>query len=656
MIVIYILTVLVSGSILTYLSINNISNFKELTEKRITEEEKTSIELYRQTFQSTLETVSESLVKKMERVDLTKGKGSLVLDEKLVKNYMVVNKNGVLVRPHFIPSSFELNYYDTSFSYTQRYQQAEQLEFAQKDYSSAERLYSNSLKYTIFEADSAKVYNALARLKIKKNDQKSALSIYKKLITEFQYTLNDFGFPYAYFALNQLLKIDDSELQNDKQEIIVTFLNELYLNNIPYNNATHDLITDIKNNVGKIENGTGKVWVDSLMLSISKNILDIQNYEEPMRAIATEQFTNQLPHLNDFLVINSTNRTDEIMLLYELPDNNIGFIVQLKDIDNLVLSNLNVSKGNFEYNVELIDATVNSHFFDKDYILQSHFSPYFDEKQVQIRLKDSNTVGDFIFKRKLFTAIGLILLLGAMIIGLLTLIQDVNRKKRMAKLRADFISNVTHELKTPLTSINMFADSIVLNRVKLEKDVKKYATVIVKESEKLKRMINNILDFSRKENDKLTYHLKKEDLAEIINAIMDEMNYWLEIHNFEVNLTIEKNIRAVVDQEGMKQVLSNLITNAIKYSDSEKKIFIRLYQKEGKAFIEIEDRGIGIPEDKLGSIFEKFYRVNSKENESISGTGLGLTVSKDIIEAQNGRLYVSSILNEGSKFTIELKI
>ena len=168
LIVIYILTVLISGSILTYLSINNISNFEELTEKRITEEEKTTIELYSQGFQSTLEQLSESLVKRMQQVDLTKEKGNLLSDEKLVRNYMVVNKNGVLVRPHFIPSSFELNYYDTSFSYTQRYQQGEQSEFVQKDYSSAENLYTSSLKYTIFKSDSAKVYNALARLKIKK--------------------------------------------------------------------------------------------------------------------------------------------------------------------------------------------------------------------------------------------------------------------------------------------------------------------------------------------------------------------------------------------------------------------------------------------------------------------------------------------------------
>ena len=226
----------------------------------------------------------------------------------------------------------------------------------------------------------------------------------------------------------------------------------------------------------------------------------------------------------------------------------------------------------------------------------------------------------------------------------------------MEKLRADFVANVTHELKTPLTSINMFADSILLNRVKNEKDIKKYANVIVKESEKLKRMVNNILDFSRKESDKLNFQLQKHNLAKIIQNIMLEMNYWLEIHKFEVQLNIEDPIVANVDPEGLKQVLSNLITNAIKYSDTEKKIEIRLYKKAEKAYIEVADHGIGIPDDKLPHIFEKFYRVNSNKNENIGGTGLGLTVSAAIIEAQHGKLRVKSTLNKGSTFTIVFTI
>jgi signal transduction histidine kinase len=656
LIIVYLVTVIVAGSILTYLGINNISNFKELTEKRITEEEKAILEDYSKRFHTSLENLSESLVKKIQQDSLSPENGALKLEGKLIKNYMIASKNGVLLRPRFVSNGFKPTPIKSSPLYNKRFHKAEQYEFIDKEFSKAETAYLNTIKYAQLPSDSAKTYNALARLKNKTGDQEGALVLYKKLITEFNFTCNNFGFPYSYFSIDQLLKIDDSSLQTDKEELVVVFLQALLNYKTPYTNTTIDLIASMKNKPEETFTLKNKALVDSLMLSVSNVIKDIDNYGPAMNSIATGNQKNQSLLLNDFQVIQSENNRDEILLLYPLAEHSVGFIVPIEAIDNIILKNLNLSDTNFEYTLNIVDAGINNNFFNNDLIIQSNFSPYFTEKRLQIALKDKRIVTDFVFKRKLTTAIGLILLLGAMIIGLVILSRDVNRKKRMAKLRADFVANVTHELKTPLTSINMFADSILLNRVKNEKDIKKYANVIVKESEKLKRMVNNILDFSRKESDKLNFQLQKYNLAEIIQDIMLEMNYWLEIHKFEVQLNIEDAIVANVDPEGLKQVLSNLITNAIKYSDTEKKIEIRLYKKTEKAYIEVSDHGIGIPEDKLPHIFEKFYRVNSNKNENITGTGLGLTVSAAIIEAQQGELRVKSTLNKGSTFTIIFNI
>jgi signal transduction histidine kinase len=638
------------------LGINNISNFKELTEKRITEEEKAILEDYSKHFHTSLENLSESLVKKIQQDSLSTENGALKLEEKLVKNYLITSKNGALLRPRFISNAFKPTPIKASPLFNKRFHKAERYEFIDKEFSKAETAYLNTLKYAQLPSDSAKTYNALARLKNKTGDQVGALVLYKKLITEFNFTCNNFGFPYSYFSIDQLMKMDDSSLQADKEELVVVFLQALLYNKIPYTDATVDLIAAVKNKSEGTFTLNSKKQVDSLILTISNVIVDIQNYGPTINSVATDNRKNQSLLLNDFLVIQSENNWDEMLLLYPLAEHSVSFIVPLEAIDKTILKNLNLSDTNFEYTLNIVDAGINNNFFNNDLIIQSNFSPYFTEKRLQIALKDKRIVTDFVFKRKLTTAIGLILLLGAMIIGLVILSRDVNRKKRMAKLRADFVANVTHELKTPLTSINMFADSILLNRVKNEKDIKKYANVIVKESEKLKRMVNNILDFSRKESDKLNFQLQKYNLAEIIQDIMLEMNYWLEIHKFEVQLNIEDPIIANVDPEGLKQVLSNLITNAIKYSDTEKKIEIRLYKKTDKAYIEVADHGIGIPEDKLPHIFEKFYRVNSSKNENISGTGLGLTVSAAIIEAQHGELRVKSTLNKGSTFTIVFPI
>lgn len=656
LIVIYILTVLISGSILTFLSINNISNFQELTEIRVIEEEKSIIENYRNQFQNSLENIATSLEKITQNDTLIYSIEGFDFENELVGDYLIMNKNGGLIRPHFLENSFSANTGIISLKYNQNYLHAEHFEFAQKKYKDAELQYLKTLKSAKTKSDSAKVFNALARLNIKTGDQKKALEYYSRIIKDLKFTLNDFGFPYAYFSLNQLLKLTDHSLKEEIEEVTLAFLNGLLNNTIPYNSATSDLIADILKTVDSIDNKEAQELIKTLCHDINIKLSGISNYKEDMAAIMVYKKSDHLPRLEEFLVVENENDPNEIMLLQLSDENLVGYTIPLKKLDSLVLNNINHSPGKFEYQIQLVDVGLKYSFYDKELSAQSNFSTFFNKKRIEVKLKNPAIIEDFVFKRKITTVIGLSLLLAAMLIGLFTLIRDVSSKKRMERMRADFVSNVTHELKTPLTSINMFADSIVLGRVASEEQQKKYAHIIVKESDRLKRMVNNILDFSRAESNKLKYHLKEFNLSEIVDDIMHEMNYWLEINNFEVNLDLNENIMATVDPEGLKQVLSNLISNAIKYSDIKKKIEIRLYENMGKAFIEVEDHGIGIPEDKLKSIFDKFYRVNSKKNENISGTGLGLTVSKDIVEAQNGNLLVSSTVNKGSKFTIVLNL
>jgi len=190
-----------------------------------------------------------------------------------------------------------------------------------------------------------------------------------------------------------------------------------------------------------------------------------------------------------------------------------------------------------------------------------------------------------------------------------------------------------------------------MGRVKSDSE-KEYLSVVVNETDRLKRMINNILEFSKMEKGIPGYHFVNSNLASIIKSAMQEMNYWLEKENFEIVSELDRNITAEVDPEKMKQVIENLLSNAIKYSTDKKKIFVRLYKEAAQISLEVEDCGLGIPEDKISRIFEAFYRVEQKE--SISGTGLGLTVVKEIVEAHHGKISVASEIGKGSVFVIML--
>lgn len=143
-------------------------------------------------------------------------------------------------------------------------------------------------------------------------------------------------------------------------------------------------------------------------------------------------------------------------------------------------------------------------------------------------------------------------------------------------------------------------------------------------------------------------------MSKLVEEVMEEMKYWLDINKFEVKTELEADIFALVDSEAIRQALTNMIGNAIKYSPVDKKLFVRLMKDGENVVIELEDKGMGIPHDQLALIFEKFYRVRSHENESATGTGLGLAVTRDIVKAHNGEISVESEISKGSKFTIRI--
>jgi len=485
-----------------------------------------------------------------------------------------------------------------------------------------------------------------------------AFKTYSTILSEFSYTTNTSGFPYAYFSVNQLLKLNDPSKNEDIQILLTSFLSNLSDGSIPLNYSTSDLLAGILEWTTQLENDEGILKIEELILQVSNYLALINNYRKPIEEIISGENLDkiEIPIL-DYNVLNPVSvEANEVLVFNKNTLSPRGFTVSLEELIDVVKQKQIPDQTAFEYKIELANNDGKNNFSNNELINFSGFSPYFIGHRLKITLKDENIVDEYVFKRKIIYGIGFILLLGVMAFGLILLVQNVKREKQMERLRADFVSNVTHELKTPLTAINMFAESIFLGRAQSAKILKKYANIIVKESENLQRMINNILEFSRKENDKLKYEIHDTNLSELIKSTLGAMNYWLEINKFNVILEVEQNITAKVNSEGIKQALSNLISNAIKYSGEKKKLIIRLIKKETTALIEVEDFGIGIPADKLELIFEKFYRINSKENETTSGTGLGLTVTKDIIEAQNSKMLVQSTPGMGSKFTLVLNI
>jgi signal transduction histidine kinase len=234
---------------------------------------------------------------------------------------------------------------------------------------------------------------------------------------------------------------------------------------------------------------------------------------------------------------------------------------------------------------------------------------------------------------------------------------DLRREIRLARMRSDFVSSVTHELKTPLAAIRMFAETLQ-TRTKLESPLQaECVDTILGESERLSRLVDNVLELSKIEEGRKTYHMAPVRLAGILDAAVRAMRYPLERAGFTLHLDVEEQLPTIqADADALEQAILNLLTNAVKYSGDSRGIWLSVHGENGDAVIRVRDEGVGIPAEEQKRIFDRFYRVPSKANEAVPGAGLGLTLVEHVAGALGGRVEVESTPGRGSTFSIRIPI
>ena len=259
--------------------------------------------------------------------------------------------------------------------------------------------------------------------------------------------------------------------------------------------------------------------------------------------------------------------------------------------------------------------------------------------------------------QRLFYFLALAVVLSVTLFGAYLLWRDVRREVLLAQLRSQFVSSVSHELKTPLTAIRMFAETLRLGRSKDPAAQMEYLDTIVNESERLTRLLNNVLDFSKIEQGQRTYHPAPASLGGIARAAARAMEYPLKQQGFALDMRIDEDLPEVrVDRDAIEQAMLNLLSNAMKYSGDSRTIGLTVRREGDRAVIQVVDKGIGIDPKEQERIFEDFYRVPMRENRSLPGTGLGLSLVTHIAKAHGGSVRVESALGRGSTFSLILPL
>jgi len=234
---------------------------------------------------------------------------------------------------------------------------------------------------------------------------------------------------------------------------------------------------------------------------------------------------------------------------------------------------------------------------------------------------------------------------------------EAQRLDELSRLKSFFVSSVSHELQTPLTSIKMFAELLKSKDNLSAEDKLEYLEIIEGESERLTRLINNVLDYSRIERGVKEYHFSHVDLKEVIENVLNTMRFQIKQHGFKTDVQLpEEDIVLSADRDALHEALINLIANAIKYTKSDKEIFVSAAMENNNVIISIADKGIGIAKEEQEKIFDTFYRSAEKHIQASGGAGLGLAIVSHIVNAHNGTITVSSRPGEGSIFTINLPL
>ncbi|HBE80716.1 MAG TPA: PAS domain-containing sensor histidine kinase [Firmicutes bacterium] len=237
--------------------------------------------------------------------------------------------------------------------------------------------------------------------------------------------------------------------------------------------------------------------------------------------------------------------------------------------------------------------------------------------------------------------------------GVVAVIGDVTKLRQLETMRKDFVANVSHELKTPLTSIKGFIETLIDGAINQRETALKFLTIIYQETERLNNIIHDLLDLSKMESGKT--ELKKKPIN--LNRLVEDIIVTVESRLREKNLELKRELQATIihgDEDLLREVIINLLDNAIKYTPEDGSIQIGTHETSDGVVFYIKDNGLGVPKESLARLFERFYRVDKGRSRAMGGTGLGLSIVKHIIERHGGKVSVVSELGKGSQFSFLL--
>jgi signal transduction histidine kinase len=290
-------------------------------------------------------------------------------------------------------------------------------------------------------------------------------------------------------------------------------------------------------------------------------------------------------------------------------------------------------------------------------ILRTNFAAGFPDWSLEFQQAPAHLIKTFLLSRHGLYSFVFLLIAGILVFGLVLTIRSVSHELELARMKSDFVSTVSHEFKSPLTSIRQLAEMLQAGRVPSEERRQKYYDVLLEQSERLTLLTDNILSLAKIEEGRAEFTFETTDIRILLTEVVSSFQERVRHEGFEIRLDVEGALPAlVVDRTALAQALANLLDNAVKYSGDSRRISVGASREENDVAISVRDFGVGIKEEDLERVFERFYRGGDALTRTVKGSGLGLTLVKEIVEAHGGRISAVSESGKGSTFSIRLPL
>ncbi len=241
--------------------------------------------------------------------------------------------------------------------------------------------------------------------------------------------------------------------------------------------------------------------------------------------------------------------------------------------------------------------------------------------------------------------------------GVIAVLQDITEQQRLENMRKEFVANVSHELRTPLTSIKSYSETLLDGALEDRETAEKFLGVIDAEADRMTRLVKDLLQLSRLDNQQMQWKFEEMSLVDLVKSTVDRMEMEAKTRRQKLECFVLGDIPEIEGDWGrLEQVVFNVLGNAIKYTPEDGKVSVYVGKIYNDAYFKVADTGIGIPENDLPRIFERFYRVDKARSREMGGTGLGLAIAKEIVEAHSGNITITSQTGNGTEVTVRLPI